>query len=227
MSPRVIITDDGSHTLYHEVTGEHYHSTFGALTESLHVFIASGFRSLPAGPDPVHVLEVGLGTGLNALLTMIEAEHSARTVFYDAIEPFPADPSLALSLNYPKILGREDLQETFVTLHNVPADRQVRLNPYFTLKKIQSGLENTSLRKELYDLVYFDAFSPNVQPELWEEAIFSRIFISMKAGGLLVTYCAKGAVSRTMKETGFVVSKLPGPPGKRHMLRGMKGKISM
>ena len=217
---QVVITGDGSDTVFHPLTGEHYHSTFGAVTESVHIFIHHGYRALPPGTDPLHILEIGFGTGLNALLTFIEAEKQHRPVVYDAVEPFPLATEVTGRLNYPEQLDGQNLRQVFQSLHATAAGTREAISPVFSLRKIHETFENTTLPGHHYDLVYFDAFSPNVQPELWQPAVFQKLFAAMKEGGLLLTYCAKGTVSRGMKEAGFTVEKLSGPPGKRHILRG-------
>jgi tRNA U34 5-methylaminomethyl-2-thiouridine-forming methyltransferase MnmC len=219
VTPEVVITGDGSHTVLHNGTGEHYHSTFGAITESLHVFIEKGFRQTDPGISPLYVLEVGFGTGLNALLTLIEAGKQEKIVIYDAIEPFPLPLELSTKLNYPELLGGADTRELFRRIHASPINCRKEINPVFSLFKIKGKLEQTALPAKRYHLVYFDAFSPNVQPELWGPSIFAKLFSSMLPGGILLTFCAKGRVARGMKEAGFSVEKIGGPPGKRHMLR--------
>lgn len=222
MTPEVVITGDGTTTVLHGGTGEHYHSTFGAVTESMHVFIQNGLRLTDPATDPLNVLEVGFGTGLNALLTLIENSDRPRTVEYDAIEPFPLEPATIRQLNYPEILGGPEVAGWFVRLHEaLPNSREV-IAPRFTLMKMCAKLEEVSFSEKRYHLVFFDAFSPNVQPELWQPLHFSRLYGAMREGGLLLTYCSKGTVARMLKNTGFTVDRLPGPPGKRHMLRGMR-----
>lgn len=217
---QVVSTGDGSDTVFHPLTGEHYHSTFGAVTESMHIFIHHGYHDLPDGIDPLHILEIGFGTGLNALLTFVEAEKQHRSIVYEALEPFPLPQKVVSHLNYPGILTGENLRDVFQHLHACPSGTKEQISPRFSLLKIAEKLEETTFPLHRYHLVYFDAFSPNVQPELWQPVVFQKIFAAMKEGGLLLTYCAKGTVSRGLKEAGFTVEKLPGPPGKRHILRG-------
>jgi tRNA U34 5-methylaminomethyl-2-thiouridine-forming methyltransferase MnmC len=222
MIPGVVITGDGSSTVLHSGTGEHYHSTFGAITESMHVFIRNGLHQVSPATDPLNVLEIGFGTGLNALLTLLENLNLPRSVFYDAIEPFPLEPAVIRQLNYPEILGGPETAERFFHLHEAPPGAREIIAPRFSLMKIASGIEEAPLQERRYHLVYFDAFSPNVQPELWQPLHFSRLYGALREGGLLLTYCSKGTVARMLKEAGFTVDRLPGPPGKRHMLRGMR-----
>lgn len=222
---QVVLTGDGSATVFHSDTGEHYHSTFGAITESTHVFITNGFNTLAPEIDPVNILEVGFGTGLNAMLTLIEAGKQSRTVCYDALEPFPLEQETTRRLNYPEILGGAEMCKHFTSLHKEPSDIHTSVTPWFSILRIRKKLEDAILPDKKYHLVYFDAFSPNVQPELWGTEIFSKLFASLQDGGSLSTYCSKGAVFRAMKESGFLVGKLPGPPGKRHILRGWRKAI--
>jgi tRNA U34 5-methylaminomethyl-2-thiouridine-forming methyltransferase MnmC len=219
---KVIVTGDGSSTLLDPVTGEHYHSTFGAITESSHVFITNGFNRLSAGTGPVNILEVGFGTGLNALLTLVRSEEQGRSVVYHALEPFAPDPETIGLLNYPLRLGMPETATWFKDLHAAGEGILTRITDRFTLLRMKTTLEEAVLPKNHYHLIYFDAFSPNVQPELWRKECFAKLFAGMQEDGILTTYCSKGAVSRAMKECGFHVEKLPGPPGKRHILRGTR-----
>lgn len=217
-----VITDDGSSTLFHPELNEHYHSTFGALTESRHVFIENGLLKVFPLETSLNVLEVGFGTGLNALLTLKVTEEAGRDVIYETLEPCPLDFAEASSLNYPEILDRGQSREWFEQMHRIPHGVKEHITSRFTLLKRRDTLETARLDTERFHLVYFDAFSPNVQPELWTPGIFQKIADSMATGGTMTTYCAKGAVARAMKSAGLIVEKIPGPPGKRHMLRAMK-----
>lgn len=225
MTPEVVITGDGSSTVFHSGTGEHYHSVFGAITESGHVFINNGLRLAGPAIDPLNVLEVGFGTGLNALLTLLDTDKQQRSVRYDAVEPFPLPPETIRCLNYPAILGGTGIQEIFDRIHLVLPGAIVPITNHFLLRKFPSRLEDMVLPANTYHLVYFDAFSPNVQPELWKPEIFRRLFASMHSEGMLLTFCAKGLVARNMKEAGFLVEKIGGPPGKRHMIRARADAI--
>jgi tRNA U34 5-methylaminomethyl-2-thiouridine-forming methyltransferase MnmC len=219
---QAVITGDGSSTVLDPITGEHYHSTFGAITESSHVFITNGFKKLSPDTDPVNILEVGFGTGLNALLTLTLSEELGRSVRYHALEPFPLDAKTAGLLNYPLRLGRPETAAWFTGLHAAAEGVITHITDRFTLLKTRTKLEDAALPEKNYPLIYLDAFSPNVQPELWQNECFAKMFLAIQMGGMLTTYCSKGAVSRAMKESGFQVEKLPGPPGKRHILRGTR-----
>lgn len=219
---RIVITEDGSHTL--ELLGmeEHYHSTFGAVQESMHVFIYNGFYSLSGGKEVVNILEIGFGTGLNALLTLIESQKTNLRVYYLTLEPFPLQREEYEALNYPNLLPEPGLHEGFRKFHESEWSKDIELLPGFVFRKEKTVLEAASLPGNFFDLVYFDAFGPDTQPELWTQPLFEKVSGSMKPGGILTTYCAKGRVRRAMKASGFTVEKLPGPPGKREMTRAVK-----
>jgi len=222
----LIKTDDGSHTLFVPVLNAHYHSSFGAIQESEFIFINTGLRfalsHLSAGLPVLNVLEIGFGTGLNALLTQIEAERSGKKITYTAMEPYPLREEIWSQLNYPELLCSADYTSVFRKIHLSDWNRSEDVSSFFTLKKIQAGLETFFPEAEYFHLVYFDAFSQDVQPEMWTVEIFKRIFSGLHPGGILVTYSVKGDVVRAMKAAGFVTEKLSGPPGKRHILRAMK-----
>lgn len=222
MDPKILITDDGSQTVFSDTVNECYHSSFGAVKESQHIFIESGLRSCHHFDNPFRILEVGFGTGLNTLLTFIEADKKDIIVYYDALEPFPLGEEIYSSLHYPEFLKRSDLSEEFMKMHRVASDHQAMITPSFLLTKISRMLQDFECKESQYHLVYFDAFSPEVQPELWRIEHFQKIYDSLNDGGILVTYCSKGDVKRSLAETGFHVERLPGPPGKRHMLRARK-----
>ena len=223
MNPEIIITDDGSHTLFVPELKEHYHSTFGAIQESRHVFIEAGLKQIIPGHTHVKILEVGFGTGLNAFLSLIEAEKSEKTFHYTSIDPFPLTHDITSQLNYSELSGIET-SSLFKKIHDVEWDRENEITDHFFLHKIQNRIEKTGLEDSSFDLVFFDAFGPDVQPELWTEEIFRKIFLSLKRGGILVTYSVKGSVRRALKNSGFSVKKIPGPAGKREMTRAIKNE---
>ena len=206
----IVPTSDGSKTLYSERFGEHYHSTFGAAGESNHVFIEAGY--LAASADPVSVLEAGFGTGLNAWLTLQQAGKQHRQTYYEAIELYPVDQCTADEIS-------DD--DVFRSLHVAPWEEPVQITPYFVLHKRRSDLLQTAFTRN-FDVVYFDAFSPAVQPEMWSCDIFACLYAAMNLEAVLTTYCAKGEVRRTLKSVGFTVERLAGAAGKREMLRGRK-----
>ena len=183
----------------------------------MHVFINTGFRTCTK--NPVHIFEVGFGTGLNAFLTLIEAQKQSITVNYQSIELFPLEKNVFDNLDYADFLASNNI--IFKALHEAPWNNKTQILPCFQLTKIKEDLLNFNF-SENYDLVYFDAFSPATQPELWSEEIFDKLFKHLNEGGILTTYCAKGAVRRSLQNVGFKTERLPGPPGKREMLRATK-----
>ena len=212
-------TEDGSRTLYVPEMDEHYHSVKGALTEAEHIFINMGLRHCTA-PSP-HVFEVGFGTGLNAFLTLLEAKRSKRKVTFVTIERYPVDMDTIRLLDYPHLISPEE-SEKYYALHSAEWNKPVEITPYFTIHKIQGDLTVCEI-EDSFDLVYFDAFAPEKQPEMWADAIFSKIYQSLSTPGILTTYCAKGVIRRLLQSTGFTVERLPGPPsGKREILRATK-----
>ena len=216
-------TADGSETLYVPGLEEHYHSVKGALTESRHIFIDMGL--LPATDSPtLSVFEVGFGTGLNALLTWQEAERRGLHVHYTTLELYPLTADEASRLDYhPK--------ELLEALHRAPWGEETRLSPRFTLLKLCEDFTRLPGRKAFprpFDVVYFDAFSPEKQPGMWNEELFVELWRRMSPGGTLTTYCAKGEVRRRLQRAGFTVERLPGPPGgKREMLRARRPPQSL
>ena len=212
-------TRDGSLTLRSEVLGEQYHSLHGALNESVHVFIRNGLDRAAAGP--VDILEVGLGTGLNALLTWCHADRAERAVRYTALEPHPLPADALAALGHARTVGEPDRDSEFLRMMTAPADALQELSPWFRFMWTQRPLHGLEPR-EAFDLIYFDAFSPRVQPELWTVESFRHVHALLRPGGALVTYCAKGEVRRAMLAAGFAVQRLQGPPGKREMFRAVK-----
>lgn len=219
---KITITSDGSHTIYLPELNEHYHSTHGSIQESSHVFIEAGLMQMIWQKDKLNILEVGFGTGLNCLLTYeCITNHLKVNVDYTSLEPFPVDREVALMLNYPSLLSMEKAKSAFELLHHLPWNVKSALDNNINVLKMNSTLQNF-IPIDRYDLVYFDAFSPNVQPELWSFNNFEKIYKSMNPNAILVTYCAKGIVKRTLKSVGFKVESIPGPPGKREMIRARK-----
>lgn len=215
MRLEVVQTEDGSHTLYVPELDENYHSVKGAIQESRHVFINAGFMNLDK--SNVKIFEVGFGTGLNALLTYLEAQKNNINVTYHAIEKFPLDNKLLKKLNYINILGRKS-KIPFEKIHNSQWNINLKISDFFCLKKIKADLNLYDFSNG-YDLIYFDAFAPDVQPEIWCENNFSKIKNAMNPNGILTTYSSKSSVRGTLEKVGFEVEKLPGPPGKREIIR--------
>lgn len=215
MQPTPVITKDGSYTLLHPTLDVTYHSRHGALTESLHVFIGEGlkFRCAQEAPKPLRVLEMGFGTGLNALLSSQWAKAAGWPLHYTAVETFPVLLSQVASLGYGDMPAMEKL-------HASAWNEAVQVHDHFILEKRGCPLQEWLTQStDHYDLVYYDAFAPLAQPELWTTDIFQKIYARMNEEAVWVTYCSKGDVRRSLVEAGFVVEKIPGPPGKREMLR--------
>ncbi|MDR1202986.1 MAG: tRNA (5-methylaminomethyl-2-thiouridine)(34)-methyltransferase MnmD [Tannerellaceae bacterium] len=209
------LTADGSHTLFIPEMDEHYHSVNGAVQESRHVFIEAGLHRL--SKEKLRVLEIGFGTGLNAFLTLLDTN---IPVEYYTIERYPLSQGIIQSLNYGELIC-PDKKELFTLLHTTPWNEPVIITESFTLYKIAGDSNRCELPKQI-DLVYFDAFAPDKQPEMWNQEIFRRLYHAMTEGGILTTYCAKGSVRRMMQEAGYSMERIPGPPGKREMLRATK-----
>ncbi|WP_370589988.1 tRNA (5-methylaminomethyl-2-thiouridine)(34)-methyltransferase MnmD [Rufibacter sp. LB8] len=201
---------------------EHYHSVHGALQESQHVFIKMGLQATLERLPAVRLLEVGFGTGLNALLTLQHSLATGATVQYDTLEKYPLSAEVVDKLEFEKFILNPELLDFFQPLHAAPWEQPVPITPNFTLQKLEIDLEAFAPAPESYDLIYFDAFAPEKQPHLWTDAIFQKLYDALAPGGRLVTYCAKGSFKRSLKAAGFTVEALPGPPGKREMTRGVK-----
>ena len=216
--PEIVLTGDGSQSLYLKELDEYYHSRHGAVTESMHVFIEAGFRSLER--DPVRILEMGFGTGLNAFLTLVEADGAGRTVHYTGIEKFPLRDALISRLNYPDRYA-EKYKKAFRQIHEGPWNKWFSPFGKFHLHKIRADITERPV-EDTFDLVFYDAFAPAKQPELWTPEIFTNIFEMLTNEGILTTYAVKGDVKRALVSAGFKTEKLPGPPGKREMLRARK-----
>ncbi|MCE3280151.1 MAG: SAM-dependent methyltransferase [Bacteroidetes bacterium] len=227
MERKIITTDDGSHSIYIPELNENYHSTHGAIQESLHVFIEAGLKKVLADnlSSVLNILEVGMGTGLNLLLSYIETKEITVSINYTSIEAYPLDKNFIQQLNYTEILSSSlkiPVKGVFEKIHDSEWDEEVELSENFTLKKIKNKLQKVNLKANTFDLIYYDAFGPPTQPEMWTDEIFTSLFSSLKSNGCLVTYCAKGEVKRILKRVGFTVESLPGPPGKREMVRAFK-----
>lgn len=220
MESKIIITSDGSKTIFIPDLNECYHSKNGALAESLHIFIHAGYRFATENKVTLNILEVGFGTGLNALLTLIETNNDPREVNYLGVEPYRVDKKMLDNLNYPELTGVPEANYYFDEIHKTTSAKQITQN--FILCVSEDKIEDIVLKKSFFDLVYFDAFAPDICPELWAPEIFQKIYESMKTGGALVTYSCKGDVKRALKSAGFSIVKLPGPPGKREFVRAKK-----
>lgn len=219
-------TDDGSATLFVPELDEHYHSTKGARTESQHIFIDMGLKASTAASP--RVLEIGFGTGLNAWLTLKEAESSCREVHYTGLELYPLAWEMVEQLGYISSSEQQHAAELFKQLHTAPWEKEIRLTPHFTLLKQETDANllkaETDINKlSSFDVIYFDAFAPEKQPEMWSQELFNRLYVLLNKDGILTTYCAKGIIRRMLQAAGFIVERLPGPPGgKREILRARK-----
>lgn len=215
----MIITSDGSHSLYVPALHEHYHSLHGAIQEAEYIFIAHGLAA--CRQKTIRLLELGFGTGLNAFLTLLYAQKHGLTVHYEALEKYPLSKDEASCLNYAHLLA-PDSKLLFEALHSANWGESVPITTDFQLLKQKKDLKTMQWDDHCYNLVYFDAFGPDVQPDLWELSVFQRLYNCMSSQGCLLTYSAKGTVRRNMKAAGFQVEKLPGPVGKRHITRARK-----
>lgn len=220
---KVILTEDGSHTLKLADHQEHYHSVYGALAESRHVFIESGLKyTVNRGIDEIRILEVGFGTGLNTLLSICENLPVNAIINYYTVEAYPVEEQIWRQLNYSSLIEHKMAVEWFTMIHQAPWNEAVPIRQGFMLEKQNRLIQELENKEESFNLVYFDAFGPDIQPEMWTEGIFTKIGDMTMEGGVLVTYSAKGSVRRAMQKAGFVVERIPGPKGKREMLRGIK-----
>jgi tRNA U34 5-methylaminomethyl-2-thiouridine-forming methyltransferase MnmC len=225
MEPKLVVTEDGSSSLFIAELDEHYHSVHGAIQESVHVFINAGLKQKLSQQPVIQILEIGFGTGLNALLTCLEATAAQSAIHYIATEKYPLNSALVSELNYCSLLKVENSHEVFSAIHSVEWEKSIQITDFFTLSKCEMDFKDIVFRYQ-FDIIYFDAFAPSAQPELWTERIFRSMFEALKPDGILVTYCAKGVVKRTMKSVGFTLEALPGPAGKREMTRAYKIKRS-
>lgn len=236
---RLYLTDDDSHTLFVPEIDECYHSTKGAIQESRHIFIEAGLKQCQK--DEINVLEIGFGTGLNALLSAqmlsssLNEEHREVNINYTAIELYPVPVEQAIELNFPELIENfqrktnsplQRVRELFCKIHQSPWNEKVQISENFKLTKLNLDFTKTELNGT-FDVIYFDAFSPEKQPEMWSEEMFQKLYDSASENAVMTTYCAKGAVRRAMKSAGFSVERLPGPPGKREILRARKIVDSM
>ncbi|MCK5781220.1 MAG: tRNA (5-methylaminomethyl-2-thiouridine)(34)-methyltransferase MnmD [Flavobacteriales bacterium] len=219
MKREIVKTADGSHTISVPELDEHYHSVNGAIAEAYHVYIEAGLKSVEC--EEVAILEIGLGTGLNAIITLIESEKLSKTIYYQGVEAYPVLKEEYELLNYVDQLDANPYVKEFELLHTSKWDERINITKTFALRKQnKSFLEIED--EDCFDLIYFDAFGPDVQPNLWTEEVFKKMYKALKVGGVLVTYSSKGIVKRALRSVGFTVKRLEGPKGKRHMLRAVK-----
>ena len=220
MERKIITTSDGSKTIHLPDWNESYHSKHGALQEALHVFIYSGLQTIQL--ERLNILEVGFGSGLNAILTLMTAEERNITVNYTGLEAFPLSEEEFKALNYKDLEIISSYSKQLQAMFEAPWEEEVSIQPNFFLKKQEVLLEEYLPVENSFNLVYFDAFGPRVQPNLWSFEVLSKLYKALDKNGVFVTYCAKGQVRRDLISLGFEVEKIPGPPGKREMLRAKK-----
>lgn len=217
----IIITADGSKTIHMPDWNENYHSSHGAFQEAKHVFLKYGLECFKDQKE-ISIFEVGFGTGLNAILTCEAAQINLQQIHYDGLEAFPVSAVEIEALDYISLFENTEIKANYLKMHVVNWDSDEVISPNFTLCKILQKLEEFTFEAEQYDLIYFDAFGPRTQEDMWQLAHFEKLFRALKPGGILVTYCAKGQVKRDLKAAGFEIEALPGPPGKREMTRALK-----
>lgn len=211
----ISITQDGSVTIHMPELNESYHSKHGAIQEAYHVFIQNGLDFF-TDKNKVSILEIGFGTGLNAFITLLEAQKRNQTIHYTGVEAYPVNSDIYKKLNYPEQLNQADKDNTFLSLHQAEWQKNTAITQFFSLEKNQMKFEEITFENR-FDLIYFDAFGYRVQPELWSEAIFSRMYRALKPGGILTTYACRSLISNNLKSAGFEIKKVPGPVGKREM----------
>lgn len=217
---KIITTEDGSHTLVSSLINDTYHSVHGAIDEAELVYIKNGFQYvIEKGVKEIFILEIGLGTGLNCFLTLKKSIEDNLSVKYYAIEAYPIEIDCIEQLNYSNLKGNFDF---FLQIHNSKPEEWSSITEKFSLFKQFAKVQEVKLVDNTYDVVYYDAFGPDKQAEMWTSTIFAKIYNSMKSGGVLVTYSTKGDVKRALKSVGFTIEKIPGPKGKREVLRAFK-----
>lgn len=219
MQRQILITQDGSTTIHLPELNESYHSKHGAIQEAYHVFIKSGFELF--SQESISILEIGFGTGLNAFITFLEAQKNNKTIDYVGVEAYPVALEEAMLMNYVSELNSSDKNEMFNEMHICTWEEKHKISQTFCLTKRKQLFEDIT-DENCFDLIYFDAFGFTVQPNLWNEIIFAKMYKSLKSGGVLVTYACRTSIKNAMLSSGFSVEKLPGAPGKREMLRATK-----
>ena len=217
-------TADGAVTLYIPEIDEHYHSVNGAITEALHVYITEALNkrieSAHDKKDVINILEVGFGTGLNAFLTLIKSIENNINIVFTTLELYPLNTEVVNGVNYPDLVGAE-YKDYFKSLHSAEWNKVVSVNENFSIEKVNVDLKDYISEKK-FDVIYYDAFAPEKQPEMWNDDIYNKLFSMSNNGCVITTYCAKGVVRRGLRDAGFTMERIPGPPGKREMIRGTK-----
>ena len=218
MKREIILTNDGSTTIYLPQWNESYHSKHGAIQEAYHVFIKNGFSLFEK--RTISILEIGFGTGLNCFITFIEAKKDNQYVDYVGVDAYPVSLEEALQMNYPTTID-ECQKDIFRQMHECECEQKNKLSEHFTLTKRKQFFQDIE-DVNAFDIIYFDAFGFRVQPELWSDKIFVSMFKALKNNGVLVTYACRSSIKNAMLSAGFSVKKLAGAPGKREMLRASK-----
>ncbi len=218
MDKKIIVTEDGSNTIFVPSLNEHYHSTHGAIQESMHVFIKSGLREV--AKSEISIFELGFGTGLNAFLTAIESEKLMIKVNYSSIEKYPLDSRITASLNYSEFFSH-DRKTLFSKIHDCDWNQRVDISDNFNIIKIKADIKEY-YPEDNYDLIFFDAFGPDKQADMWSNEIIYKIALSCNKGGLFITYSSRGELKRQLKACNFSVDHIPGPPGKREITRATR-----
>lgn len=219
MEQQIITTSDGSKTIYLPDLDETYHSSHGAVQEAIHVFMKHGIQSTEQ--NEIRVFEMGFGTGLNAFLSYVESEKLGKNIHYSGIEAYPVAFDIAMQMDYCSLIGKEH-QSKFEQLHKADWNTTTQLSDVFSFEKIHAKIEDYYPSKEQFDVVFYDAFGPRAQENMWKPEILQKMYDLLRSNGFLVTYCAKGQVKRDLKSLGFEIEPLPGPPGKREMTRAWK-----
>lgn len=222
MNRKIIVTGDNSKSLLIPEWNETYHSIHGAKNESQHVFIKHGLERISKSLKTIKILEVGFGTGLNALLTFEFVKNTPIYIAYTSIEKFPLDFELIQELDHPTNTGLSEHITAFKKMHQCDWNEEVQISSNFSLKKIEADLIDLQVEIDTYSLIYFDAFAPKIQPELWSKSILQKMFDALNTNGVLVTYCAQGQFKRDLTDVGFKIESVPGPKGKREITCAIK-----
>jgi len=217
MNTTIVKTNDGSDTILNKDINECYHSKHGAIVEAKHIFIKNGLLNFKK--NKTKILEVGFGSGLNTLLTLIKAKKNNIKIIYDTIEPFPLNKEIYEQLNYYKILDTS--RDLFLKIHNCLWEKRIKINDFFFIKKQKTSLSNFNSNIK-YDIIYFDAFSPRKQPEMWSEHILTKTYNLLNKNGYLITYCSKGSFKRILNKIGYDIEIINGPIGKREITRASR-----
>lgn len=220
-TPQLKLTADGSHTLVLDHIAESYHSDAGALTESIHVYIEQGLLTYTA-PGPLHVLEVGLGTGMNAVLTCYYADLLGRPIYYQSLEPYPVPEPILSQVQMGKFTQKPEYKAWLQTIHNARHNEPVALHPHFEFTVFHEPVQDFPMNPSRYDIIYYDAFAPSKQPEMWSLALLTQCVNALKPGGIFITYCANGQFKRNLKGLGMTLFNPPGIGPRRQITRAVK-----